>query len=85
MMKKFYTTLALVLAFTAGVAFAQAPNWHDLDAIHVRLTALIQDMEHTRQGNRFDITGHAARAEQLLKDADNEMHQAVLSAQETNR
>ena len=80
-MRKLYAALAVGLAFTAGVALsAPVHDWHDLDEVHKHVVESIHEMEHARAANHYDMDGHGARAEQLLRDAEHELGQAVESA-----
>jgi hypothetical protein len=80
-MKKVYAAFALALAFTAGVALsAPVRDWHDLDEIHKHVIESIHELERARAANHYDMDGHGAKAEQLLRDAEHELGQAVESA-----
>jgi hypothetical protein len=66
------------IALVAGVAFAaQVHDWHDLDAVHKHVEESIHEMERARAANHYDMAGHGAKAEQLLHDAEHELHEAV--------
>jgi hypothetical protein len=80
-MKKVYATLALALAFIAGVgAYAAVRDWHDLDAVHTQVAASIKAMERARAANHYDMLGHGAKAEQLLRDTEKELGLAIDAA-----
>jgi hypothetical protein len=84
-MKKVYGTLALMLAFAAGaVVSAQVRDWHDLDKIHNHVQESIHEMERARAANHYDMEGHGAKAEQLLRDCERELHLAVESARHSH-
>ena len=70
--------IASAVALVAGVAFA-APvhDWHDLDGVHKHVAESIHEMERARAANHYDMAGHGAKAEQLLHDAEHELHEAV--------
>ena len=75
-MKKLVFASAIALA--AGVAFAaQVHDWHDLDSVHKHVEESIHEMERARAANHYDMAGHGAKAEQLLHDAEHELHEAV--------
>ena len=81
-MKKLNMVLGLALAFAAGVLVsAQARDWHDLDAVHHHVIEAIHEMERARAANHYDMEGHGAKAEQLLRDAEHELDMAVRAAQ----
>jgi len=84
-MKKLYVPLAIVLAFAAGaVVSAQVRDWHDLDKIHTHVLESIHEMERARAANHYDMEGHGAKAEQLLRDTEKELHLAVESARHSH-
>jgi hypothetical protein len=70
--------IASAVALVAGVAFA-APvhDWHDLDAVHTHVQESIHEMERARAANHYDMAGHGAKAEELLRQAERELHEAV--------
>jgi len=57
-----------VAAFGAGAAFAAQVH----DSIH--------DMERARKLNHYDMAGHGAKAESLLRETERELHDAVEAA-----
>jgi hypothetical protein len=73
--------IASVAAAVAGVAFA-APvhDWHDLDKVHNHVEDSIKEMERARAANHYDMAGHGAKAEDLLRQAEKELHEAVDAA-----
>jgi hypothetical protein len=80
-MKKIFAVGALALAFAAGALLsAQVRDWHDLDAIHKHVVESIHEMERARAANHYDMEGHGARAEKLLRDAERELGLAVDAA-----
>jgi predicted lipoprotein len=80
-MKKTLAVLSLGLAFAAGAAFAdKVRDWHDLDAVHHHVQEAIHEMERARAANHYDMDGHGAKAEEHLRAAEHELHEAVESA-----
>jgi hypothetical protein len=70
--------IASAVALVAGVAFAaQVHDWHDLDAVHKHVEESIHEMERARAANHYDMAGHGAKAEELLRNAERELHEAV--------
>ncbi len=70
-----------VAAFGAGAAFAaQVHDWHDLDLVHKHVQESIHDMERARKLNHYDMAGHGAKAESLLRETERELHDAVEAA-----
>jgi hypothetical protein len=77
-MKTVLLIAATALTFVAGIAVADAVrDWHDLDKVHEHVVEAIHEMDRARAANHYDMAGHGAKAEQLLKDAEHELHEAV--------
>jgi hypothetical protein len=70
-----------LLAFGTGAAFAdKVRDWHDLEKVHTHVLESIHEMERARAANHYDMAGHGAKAEQLLRDTEKELHEAVEAA-----
>jgi hypothetical protein len=70
--------LCMCLSFTAGLAVAQkVHDWHDLDAVHTHVLEAIHEMETARAANHYDMAGHGAKAEEHLRAAEHELHEAI--------
>jgi hypothetical protein len=80
-MKKALLAIAAGSVLAAGLAFA-APvhDWHDLDKVHSHVQEGIHEMERARAANHYDMAGHGAKAEDLLRQAEKELHEAVEAA-----
>jgi hypothetical protein len=77
--------IASAVALVAGVAFAaQVHDWHDLDAVHKHVEESIHEMERARAANHYDMAGHGAKAEELLRNAERELHEAVEASKGAN-
>lgn len=77
-MKKAVMIVAGAITFVAGIAFADAVrDWHDLDKVHDHVVEAIREMDRARAANHYDMAGHGAKAEQLLHEAEHELHEAV--------
>ena len=77
-MKTVLLIAATAFTFVAGIAVADAVrDWHDLDKVHEHVVEAIHEMDRARAANHYDMAGHGAKAEQLLKDAEHELHEAV--------
>jgi hypothetical protein len=77
-MKKAISVALLCLSFVAGAAFAErVHDWRDLEEVHGHVKQAITEMERARAANHYDMAGHGAKAEELLRDAERELHQAV--------
>jgi len=75
-------TLALVTASTLvwGTAIAQpVRDWQDLHGVHEHVAEAIHEMERARAANHYDMDGHGAKAEALLRRAERQLHDAVES------
>jgi hypothetical protein len=69
------------LVLVSGLAYsAPVHDWHDLDKVHNHIVEAIHEMERASRANHYDMSGHGARAEQLLRDAEHELHEAVEAA-----
>jgi hypothetical protein len=80
-MKKAMLTATTALTFIAGMAFAEpVRDWHDLDKVHDHVVEAIHELDRARAANHYDMAGHGAKAEQLLHQAEHELHEAVEAA-----
>jgi hypothetical protein len=69
------------LFLLSGYAYAaEVRDWHDLEKVHKHIDVAIQEMERARAANHYDMQGHGAKAEQLLREARKELHEAVEAA-----
>ena len=73
---------ACALTLLSGLAFAEMHDWRDLELIHRHITESIHEMERARAANHYDMKGHGAKAEQLLHEAQREVHEAIEAAKE---
>ncbi|HWY73270.1 MAG TPA: hypothetical protein VNW98_06480 [Burkholderiaceae bacterium] len=71
---------ASALTLLAGVALAEVRDWHDLERVHKHIVESIHEMERARAANHYDMQGHGAKAEQLLHEAEKELHEAIEAA-----
>jgi len=71
---------APALTLFTGLALAQVRDWHDLERVHRHISESIHEMERARAANHYDIEGHGAKAEQLMREAEKELHEAVEAA-----
>jgi len=80
-MKKAIAIAALALSFVAGAAFGdRVRDWHDLEAVHKHVQEAIHEMERARAANHYDMGGHGVKAEEHLRAAERELHDAIESA-----
>jgi len=68
------------LALATGIAYAEVRDWHDLEAVHRHILESIHEMERARAANHYDMDGHGVKAEQLLHEAEREVHLAIEAA-----
>ena len=71
---------ASALTLLTGLAMAEVRDWHDLDKVHQHIVQSIHEMERARAANHYDMEGHGIKAEQLLREAEKELHEAVEAA-----
>lgn len=75
--------LSASLTFVAGIAVAQrVHDWRDLDKCHDHVMEAIHEMETARAANHYDMAGHGARAEEHLRAAERELHEAIEAARQ---
>ncbi|HXR40048.1 MAG TPA: hypothetical protein VN776_13180 [Terracidiphilus sp.] len=80
-MKKAIAIAALALSFVVGAAFGdRVRDWHDLEAVHKHVQEAIHEMEKARAANHYDMDGHGVKAEEHLRQAERELHEAIESA-----
>jgi uncharacterized protein involved in response to NO len=73
--------LSACLSFVAGIAVAErVHDWHDLEAVHNQVLESIHELENARAANHYDMAGHGAKAEEDLRRAEHELHDAIESA-----
>ena len=73
--------LAVCLSFAAGMAVAdRVHDWHDIDKVHTHVQEAIHEMENARAANHYDMSGHGAKAEEDLRRAEHELHDAIEAA-----
>jgi hypothetical protein len=72
------TVLSMCLSFAAGIAVAErVRDWHDLDAAHHHVEEAMKVLDRARAANNYDMAGHGAKAEEHLRAAEHELHDAV--------
>lgn len=80
-MKKTVLAIAAGLTLASGLACADpVRDWHDLDKVHTHVVEAIHEMERARAANHYDMAGHGIKAEDLLRQAERELHEAVEAA-----
>ncbi|HVP67336.1 MAG TPA: hypothetical protein VMT17_08750 [Anaeromyxobacteraceae bacterium] len=73
--------VSFVSCLLAGTAMA-APvhDWKDLQDVHAKVQKCIKEMERARAANHYDMAGHGAKAEDLLRQVERELHMAIEAA-----
>jgi hypothetical protein len=80
-MRKSIVGVATALLLAAGTTFAEpVRDWHDLDRVHDHVAQAIHELERARAANHYDMAGHGAKAEELLRAAEHELNMAVEAA-----
>jgi F0F1-type ATP synthase membrane subunit b/b' len=79
----------LAVAAAMGLLFSVAQakevhDWKDLDKVHNHVKEAIAEMGRAAKANHYDMGGHAAKAEALLKDVERELGEAIESAKKAN-
>ena len=73
--------IAAALSLVTSFAYAaEVRDWQDLEKVHKHIQESIKEMERARAANHYDMHGHGAKAEQLLREAQKELHEAVEAA-----
>jgi len=72
-----FTVAGLSLAAGSAALADKVRDWHDLDKVHNHIVESIHEMERARAANHYDMAGHGAKAEELLRQAEHELHEAV--------
>lgn len=72
------TVLSACLSFAAGIAVAErVRDWHDLETAHHHVEEAMKELDRARAANHYDMAGHGAKAEEHLRAAEHELHEAV--------
>jgi len=66
------------LSFVGGVAVAQRMHdWHDVDRVREHVHESIHEIETIQAANAYNMGGHAEVAKAHLRQAEDELRQAV--------
>ena len=80
-MKKLLLVCATGLTLLAGAVVArEVKDWKDIHHAHEQVKDAIKEMERARAANHYDMAGHGAKAEELLRQAEREIHEALEAA-----
>jgi hypothetical protein len=70
--------VSMCLSFVAGIAVAErVRDWHDLQEAHHHVEEAMKELDRARAANHYDMAGHGAKAEEHLRAAEHELHEAV--------
>jgi hypothetical protein len=70
--------LSACLSFVAGIAVAErVRDWHELEAAHHHIEEAMKELDNARAANHYDMAGHGAKAEEHLRAAEHEVHEAI--------
>jgi len=73
-MNKKMLAMVVALSCLAGSAFAgQVKDWKDLHKARVHLQQVVAELGRARAANHYDMAGHGAKAEELVKQAEREL------------
>jgi len=78
--KMLVTVTGIMLLFATTVLAEKVKDWKDLENVHKHIKEAITEMEHARAANHYDMQGHGAKAEELLRQAERELHEAIEAA-----
>jgi len=82
-MKKMLLLIPALLLVISSLSFAEpVRDWRDLKAVHEKVKQSIKDMERARAANHYDMGGHGVKAEELLRQVEHELHEAIESARQ---
>ena len=77
---KTWIATAGALLMTVSLAAGPLKGHKFLEAAHNKIKAAIGAMEVAQKANHYDMGGHAAKAEALLREAEREITQAAEAA-----
>jgi hypothetical protein len=73
--------LCVCLSFAAGISVAEkVRDWADLEAAHGHVQEAMREMDRARAANHYDMAGHGVKAEEHLRAAEHELHEAIEAA-----
>lgn len=80
-MKKILLVIVSASLFALGAAYAkEVRDWKDLEEVHKHVNEALHEMERAQKANHYDMGGHATKAEEALRQAERELHEAIESA-----
>lgn len=68
------------MLFFSSTYAEEVRDWKDLAKVHKHIEEAIHEMERARAANHYDMKGHGEKAEEALRQAEHELHEAVESS-----
>ncbi len=86
-MNRFIVGICAAFALASGVALAKGPmaGHPNLKAAQGHLKAAYEKITAAQKANEYDMEGHAAKAKDLIEQADKELAQAAEKATENKK
>ena len=79
-MKKIIIALALGAIVGGGITAIAAPKYQNIVDAHDAIVKALGRIDDAQKANEFDLGGHAAKAKDLLNQAEPELKQAAEAA-----
>lgn len=80
MFKKALFVVPVVLGLCAfGASADEVRDWQDIRDVHVSLQEALRAMHRAQEANHYDMGGHAAKAEELIRQAERELRESIES------
>ena len=79
-MKKFIIAAVLGAVVGAGITAFAAPKHQNIVDAHDAIVKALGKIDDAQKANEFDLGGHAAKAKDLLNQAEPELKQAAEAA-----
>ena len=84
-MKKIVLAVVVAAFLGAGGAAYARPKHPNIVAAHRLVMKAVRRIEAAQKANEFDLGGHAAKAKDLLMQAEGELKQAMDEARENSK
>lgn len=81
-MKRIILAVVVGALLGAAVVASAHPKHPNLTAAHNLVKKAIKRLDTAQKANEFDLDGHAAKAKELLAQAESEIKQALAEANE---
>jgi hypothetical protein len=75
--------VVMLYVAASGSALAKARDDLDMDQVHKHFKELVSEMDRVRANNLYDGKGHAAKAEDLLRQAEHEIDESIRATRRT--